>query len=156
MGLIETIATLVRVSEVARFLGFVWTSRAPKLKLKIIHLLQCEGEEEGRPNRQRRCRRFPLGQFAVQEGEGEVAVVGEGAEDVAADEVRWWIPVIQKFIGEKTTIRPGAGGKLEQRRHRGAEEEAGVREVVAAAGGDGHCARWFTMTTATRKRIILV
>lgn len=80
-------------------------------------------------------------------------MVGEGAEDVAADEARWWIPVIQKFIGERTTIRPGAGGKLEQRRHRGAEEEAGVREVV---GGDGHCARWSTMTIATRKRIILV
>lgn len=99
---------------------------------------------------------FPPGQFAVLEVAVEVCVDGEGVEDGAGAEVRWIS--IQIFPTGTTSTRPGVGGKLEQRRHRGAEagEEAGVREVVAAAGGDGPRLRWSTMTIATKMRIILV
>lgn len=69
-----------------------------------------------------------------EEGDGDVWEVAA----VAAPALRRWI---QKYLVERTLIRPGAAGKLEalarrRPRHRGAEEaegEAGGREAAAAA-----------------------
>lgn len=69
----------------------------------------------------------------------------DGAEpgDADAEEVAAYAALAlrrwkQKYPAERTSIRPGAAGKLEPppRRHRGAEEaggEAGAREAAAAA-----------------------